>query len=468
MRRPRRCCPRRARRWRERSTPGPTPVRPMPTAARSRALLEEARSTIAEALGWRHDVIFTSGASEAIEIAAARARLPRRAHSARPSIDASIMRWAKVRRIIPVDARWPGRRSRACDAVLEAGPALVAIQLVNNETGVIQPLDRLAPMVRAAGSLLLADCAQSAGKLALARCRFHCGLRTQVWRAARGRRPAGPRPCDARSQSVGRRRAIGAGPQDAPGCAGLCRGARSTALRSMTGSTRLRERLETDVEAAGGVVIAEDSPRIPTIGAVSRCPALASAILLVQFDLAGISVSAGSACSSGSMKASAVLAAMGVPAEIAGQLSSGQLRARDQRSRHRPLPRASGGGSPSGRRRRLHDLSRLSGDHARRARSGQGDAVRGSRRSSPTRTRRRAGGTRPRRRSRSRASRSRRRSASRAEASLSPEARPRRSTGRSRERSKRRRRAATGSSPSRPSMPRCSTPASGWRGGASI
>ena len=56
------------------STPGPTRVRPMPRAAPSRALLEEARSTIAEALGWRHDVIFTSGASEAVEIAASRAR----------------------------------------------------------------------------------------------------------------------------------------------------------------------------------------------------------------------------------------------------------------------------------------------------------------------------------------------------------------------------------------------------------
>src|SRR5256885_10447284 len=46
----------------------------------SRALLEEARSTIAEVLGWRHDVIFTSGASEAIEITATRARIAGRAH----------------------------------------------------------------------------------------------------------------------------------------------------------------------------------------------------------------------------------------------------------------------------------------------------------------------------------------------------------------------------------------------------
>jgi cysteine desulfurase len=64
------------------------------------------------------------------------------------------------------------------------------------------------------------------------------------------------------------------------------------------------------------VVIAAGAPRIATIGAYAM-PGIASASQLVQLDLAGISVSAGSACSSGSMKPSRVLAAMGVPAEFA-------------------------------------------------------------------------------------------------------------------------------------------------------
>src|SRR4030095_6493690 len=55
----------------------------------------------------------------------------------------------------------------ALDAMLAEGPALVAIQMVNNETGILQPLDRLAPRIREAGSLLLADCAQSASKTPL-------------------------------------------------------------------------------------------------------------------------------------------------------------------------------------------------------------------------------------------------------------------------------------------------------------
>ncbi len=64
-------------------------------------------------------------------------------------------------------------------------------------------------------------------------------------------------------------------------------------------------------------MIAEESPRIATIGAVAL-PGVSSASLLVQLDLAGIAVSSGSACSSGKMKASEVLAAMNIPENVAG------------------------------------------------------------------------------------------------------------------------------------------------------
>jgi cysteine desulfurase len=78
----------------------------------------------------------------------------------------------------------------------------------------------------------------------------------------------------------------------------------------------LREQLEREIVAAGGLVLAADAPKIATIGAYAM-PGVASASQLVQLDLAGISVSAGSACSSGSMKPSGVLSAMSVPEEIA-------------------------------------------------------------------------------------------------------------------------------------------------------
>ena len=289
------------------------PSSPHAEGRASRALLEEARSTIADVLGWRHDVIFTSGASEAIEIVARRARVPGRAHGAteHPIVGHTMGTHSKV---IPVDGNGLIDEA-ALAAILAEGPALIAIQHVNNETGVIQPLDRLGPMIRDASSLLLVDCAQSAGKLPspqadfIAACAHKLGgppgIGVLLVRDLGTLEPVG-------GQEKGYRR----GTQDAPNAlafAGALQ-ARSYDLERLAG---LRVRLEDSVKASGGVVIAENAPRIPTIGAIAM-PGAASASLLVQFDLAGIAVSAGSACSSGAMKASHVLAAMNVPPQIAG------------------------------------------------------------------------------------------------------------------------------------------------------
>jgi cysteine desulfurase len=205
----------------------------------------------------------------------------------------------------------------ALDAVLAQGPSLVAIQQVNNETGVIQPLDRLAEKIRAAGSLLLADCAQSAGKIALADADFIAacahklggppGIGVLLVRDLATLEPVG-------GQEKGYRR----GTQDMPAGLGFAAALEATPY-DMGRMAGLRERLEHGVKQGGGVVIAEDSPRIATIGAVAL-PGASNASLLIQLDLAGIAVSAGSACASGKMKASEVLAAMGVPDEIAGSL----------------------------------------------------------------------------------------------------------------------------------------------------
>jgi cysteine desulfurase len=106
------------------------------------------------------------------------------------------------------------------------------------------------------------------------------------------------------------------GTQDVPGALAF---AAALAARpyDMERLGELRRRLEDAVRAEGGVIIAQNAPRIATIGSVSM-PGANNASLLVQLDLAGVAVSAGSACSSGKMKASSVLAAMGVPSEVAG------------------------------------------------------------------------------------------------------------------------------------------------------
>ena len=105
------------------------------------------------------------------------------------------------------------------------------------------------------------------------------------------------------------------GTQDAPAALGF---AAALAARpyDMERLGSLRRRLAEGVKGAGGLVIGEGAPRIATIGSVAM-PGTSNAALLVQLDLAGIAVSAGSACSSGKMKASGVLAAMQVAPEIA-------------------------------------------------------------------------------------------------------------------------------------------------------
>jgi cysteine desulfurase len=289
------------------------PSSPHAEGRRSRALLEEARTSLAEVLGWRHDVIFTSGASEAIEIAAARARIAGRALGATEHaiVPHAMGPGAKV---IPVGA--DGLIDEAAlDAVLADGPALVAIQMVNNETGILQPLDRLALKIRGAGSLLLADCAQSASKYPLPDADFIAvsahklggppGIGALLVRDLGTLEPVG-------GQEKGYRR----GTQDAPSALAFAAAlaARPYDMNRLAG---LRAKLDDGVRAVGGTVIGEGSPRLPTIGAVAL-PCASSASLLVQFDLAGIAVSAGSACSSGKMKESAVLAAMGVAPDVAG------------------------------------------------------------------------------------------------------------------------------------------------------
>jgi cysteine desulfurase len=203
---------------------------------------------------------------------------------------------------------------RALETLLSEGPGLVAIQQVNNETGVIQPLDRIAERIRASGSLLLADCAQSAGKLALPDADFIAacahklggppGIGVLMVKDLATLEPVG-------GQEKGYRR----GTQDVPAALGFA-AALAAKPYDMERLGRLRSRLEEAVKESGGVVIAENAPRIPNIGSMAL-PGANSAALLVQLDLAGIAVSAGSACSSGKMKDSSVLAAMNVPPEIA-------------------------------------------------------------------------------------------------------------------------------------------------------
>ena len=278
------------------------------------ALLERARETLKSVLGWRHDVIFCSGASEAVEIAGRRAIIAGRAYGATEHAIVPFAMGGQAQ-VLPVDGEGLIDEA-ALDALLATGPALIAIQHVNNETAVIQPIERIADKVRAAGSLLLADCAQSASKLPLPDADFIAicahklggppGIGALLVKDLATLEPSGG------GQEKGYRR----GTQDVPGA---CAFAAALAAKpyDMAKMAVLRERLEAGVRAAGGTIIAERAPRAPTIGAIAL-PGATSMAMLVQLDLAGIAVSAGSACSSGKAKASHVLAAMNLPADVVG------------------------------------------------------------------------------------------------------------------------------------------------------
>ena len=290
------------------------PSSPHADGREARAALEGARRTIAEALAWRHDVIFTSGGSEAIRIAAERSKPARRivGSTEHEAVAAAMGPGALV---LPVDSNGLIELD-ALERMAAGEPALVAIQLVNNETGVIQPIDHIYERVHSAGSLLLADCAQAAGKIALPDADF-IAITSQKFGGAPGSGALLVKDLATLEASGGQERGYRRGTENLPGIIGMAAALESRRFaEAMPRLAGLREQLEREIVAAGGLVIAADAPRIATIGAYAM-PGVASASQLVQLDLAGISVSAGSACSSGSMKPSRILSAMGVPEEIA-------------------------------------------------------------------------------------------------------------------------------------------------------
>jgi cysteine desulfurase len=277
------------------------PSSPHKAGRAARSALEEARERLKVALGSQGEVVFTSGASEALEIALTRAAQALGAVSA-VEHDA-VIRFAGAAAVIEVD------EDGLVDAEAMPRGSLVAVQHANNETGVIQPLDAIAEAVRGAGGLLLADCAQSAAKLPLPPADL-VAISAHKFGGPVGVGALLVRDWAMLKPSGGQERGYRGGTENLPGVLAMV--AAAEAERDWLERAReLRATLEQGVVAAGGVVIAHEAPRLATIGAY-RMPGVASAVQLIRFDGQGIAVSAGSACSSGSLKASHVLTAMGV------------------------------------------------------------------------------------------------------------------------------------------------------------
>ncbi len=218
----------------------------------------------------------------------------------------------------------------ALDAALEdARPALVCVMVANNETGVIQPIQAIAARVLAHGSLLFCDAVQAAGKMALDMESLGCDALSLSGHKLGG--PMGTGALLVRSglvtpshmvgggQELGRR----AGSENILGILGFAAAAKASleSLAQFESIAIWRDAMEASLKQQFNdiVVIGEGQPRL----ANTSCFALSglrSETLVMGLDLAGVSVSAGSACSSGKVSRSHVLDAMGVSDDIANSV----------------------------------------------------------------------------------------------------------------------------------------------------
>ena len=284
------------------------PSSPHGAGRASRAALEEARTKVGEALGWQGDIVFTSGATEAIAIAIGR--------TTSDALLVADIEHDAVRRVaqravaLPVDANGvvaphvvEGRLG-----ALAARQPLVVIQAVNGETGVMQPIEAIAPIVARAGGALFVDASQAAGKMPLPDADL-IAISAHKFGGPPGVGALLIRDLALLSPAGGQEQGYRAGTENLPGGLGMA-AALGTKRGWVDRAADLRAHLDGAIEALGGQVVAKAAPRMATIGSY-RMPGVASAAQLIQFDMAGIAVSAGSACSSGSLRPSYVMLAMG-------------------------------------------------------------------------------------------------------------------------------------------------------------
>ncbi len=306
----------------------------------ARAQLEQARLQVAALVKVQPtQVVFTSGGTEANNLAL-RALCADRS-GGRLAVSAiehpSVLEPARALQKLAgwsldlIGADNDGRiTTDAFAAALRPGTRLASVMLANNETGVVQPVAELAGRARAAGVVMHTDAVQAAGKLALD---FDaCGVQLMTLSAHKiyGPKGAGALIFDKSLEIAPLLRGgaqeggLRAGTENIAAIVGFGLAAELAAerLEEQTRLRRLRDQLQTGLKRHRQVtVFAENAPRLPNTLQFAVA-GLDGETLLMQLDKAGIAVSSGSACASGSSEPSHVLLAMGVDA----QLSRGAVR----------------------------------------------------------------------------------------------------------------------------------------------
>ena len=291
----------------------------------ARADVEAAREAVAALVGAEPaHVIFTSGGTEADNLAL-KGTGERRlmvAGSEHGAVLATALLHDPQAVILPVDG--DGLLDLAAlEAALKASdkPALVAVMLANNETGVIQPVAKVAEIAHAHGALVLCDAVQSAGKIPVDIKALGVDLMSLSAHKMGGPQGVGAlilgHDMEIAAEIVGGGQEMGrrSGTENVAGIAGFGRAA-EIALANLDSYQRLAE-LRDDMErrlietAPQARVFGGRAPRLPNTSCIAM-PGVRSDTQVMTFDLAGIAISAGSACSSGKVSASHVLEAMGI------------------------------------------------------------------------------------------------------------------------------------------------------------
>ena len=305
----------------------------------ARHLVETAREEVAALVGAAaKNVIFTSGGSEANMLAltpaieVGRDRRPRDlllvSAIEHPSVLAGGRFAPDALRHVPVTAQGVIDLAALREQRAAAARPLVSVMLANNETGVIQPIREVADMVHEAGGLLHVDAVQAAGRIPCDIKALGADLLTLSAHKIGGLQGAGALVLADDAIHIapliaggGQERGRRAGTENVAAIAGF--GAAAAAARAELPAaaarmTALRQRLEAGLKAAApaAVIAGEAAERLPNTTLV-MAPGLKAETAVIAFDLAGVAVSSGSACSSGKVARSHVLAAMGVAPALA-------------------------------------------------------------------------------------------------------------------------------------------------------
>jgi len=301
----------------------------------ARRLVEAAREQVAALVAARPaDVFFTSGGTEANMLALSPAietadeKRPRRAllisAIEHPSVRAGGRFPREAIREVRVDSEGRVDLAALADAVRRAERPLVSLMLANNETGVVQPVAEAAAIAHAAGGLIHVDAIQAAGRIPCEIGALGADLLTLSAHKIGG--PKGVGALIRRSEDVhladplirggGQERGLRAGTENVAGIAGFGSAAAAASARRWEEAARmlaLRNLLEEELRAVAPeiVIFGAGAERLPNT-TLFTCEGLKAETAVIAFDLEGVALSSGAACSSGKVQPSHVLAAMGV------------------------------------------------------------------------------------------------------------------------------------------------------------